>query len=520
MSSFFEDGRPPCSFGAEVIRSDLFKHEYLIALDLVCGSCVLVFPMRPVFRAVPAVILVALQSAFAMAAEHIAVEAIRPDWLGRPLTLLNCINLALTNNADILKSQRTLEAAHGLSVQTRAVAIPKLQVTADYGVTEKHAVDRLEIPSTPVLPAGISIDPGNQRWSASLRLVQTVFEGGRLRSALRTSKLLKDQAVAQHNALVADVITELRISYYDVLLAEQEVIVNEASVQLLQREFEDSKRKYDAGTVPRFNVLRAEVELANAKPRLSRARNDCRIAKTKLVHLLGYRLAADTPENWELRLLDTLDVPRLELSLSEALAKAIQQRPELELARKSELLRHEELVQARAGMYPRLQTYVGYGARKSTFASDIDREVHGWEAGVQLTWNIFDGALTRGKVIEAAALWERAQLEQEDLLRKIELEVRTAHSSLIEAWEVLQSQQKVVEQAEEALRLARTRADAGTGTQLDVLSAQTALTQARTTIIKAKHDYAVAKAKLERAIGAVSPAPELPQHASQATEPQ
>ena len=62
-------------------------------------------------------------------------------------------------------------------------------------------------------------------------------------------------------------------------------------------------------------------------------------------------------------------------------------------------------------------------------------------------------------------------------------------------------QEKVVEQAEEALRLARARSEAGTGTQLDVLSAQTALTEARTTQVQALRDYSVARARLERAIG-------------------
>jgi outer membrane protein len=81
------------------------------------------------------------------------------------------------------------------------------------------------------------------------------------------------------------------------------------------------------------------------------------------------------------------------------------------------------------------------------------------------------------------------------------LEVRTDYSSFINAREVLQSQLKVEEEAEEALRLANARSDAGTGTQLDVLNAQTQLTQARTTEVQALHDYDVARARLRRAIG-------------------
>jgi len=118
-----------------------------------------------------------------------------------------------------------------------------------------------------------------------------------------------------------------------------------------------------------------------------------------------------------------------------------------------------------------------------------------------LSWNIFDGFRTKGKVTEARALREKSKTELDDAARRIELEVRTAHSFFIEAREVLESQKKVQEQAEEALRLASARADAGTGTQLEVLDAQTALTEARTTQVQARHDYAVARARLERAIG-------------------
>ena len=103
--------------------------------------------------------------------------------------------------------------------------------------------------------------------------------------------------------------------------------------------------------------------------------------------------------------------------------------------------------------------------------------------------------------MQARALHERAAIDLEDTSRRIELEVRTDYSNFREAAEVLKSQEKVVEQGEEALRLAAARAAAGSATQLDVLSAQTALTDARTTQVQALHDYAVARARLVRAIG-------------------
>jgi outer membrane protein TolC len=252
-------------------------------------------------------------------------------------------------------------------------------------------------------------------------------------------------------------------------------------------------------------VLRAEVELANARPRVSRAKNAYRLAKNVLVHRLGATVPPDVWEDIPLRLTDTLDTAKLTLGVPEAVALALAQRPELVALRKFEALRKEGVVQARAGYLPRLQGYAGYGARKSMFSADLADEVHGWEVGVQASWSLFDGAYTRGKVIEARAQLEKAEVDTEDVTRRIQLEVRSAYSTLVEAWEVLESQVKVLEQAAEALRLARARSEAGTGTQLDVLSAQTAFTDAGTTQNRAKRDYAVARTRLERAMGAYVP---------------
>lgn len=427
-------------------------------------------------------------------------------WLDRPLSLAECLNIAFDQNGEVLKSRKDIEAAHGLAIQTKAIVIPKVRASGDFSIRQDSNVDTLEVLVIPGVTDGFPlINPGDQNWSGGIHLVQSLYEGGRMSASLKTARLLKDHALARHHAVLADVATDVRVAYYNVLLAEKEIVVSEASVELLARELEDSTRRFNAGTVPRFNVLRAEVELANARPKVSRARNAYRITKNILVNGLGYRVPKDIWEDIPLKLTDTLELPRFELPVPRALSLALERRPELVALRKSEELRQQGVATAKAGYLPRLEGFAGYSARKSMFSSDLGDAVHGWEAGVQATWSLFDGAYTRGRVAEARALRERAELETDDTIRQIELEVRTACSTLIESWEVLESQKKVVEQAEEALRLARARSDAGTGTQLDVLSAQTALTDARTTHIRAQREYAVARTRLERAIGAYVP---------------
>ena len=115
--------------------------------------------------------------------------------------------------------------------------------------------------------------------------------------------------------------------------------------------------------------------------------------------------------------------------------------------------------------------------------------------------SLFDFGQTQAKVNMARAREERARLEVEDVRRRIELEVRTAFSLFMESKEVLVSQTRVIEQAEEAVRLVTARAEAGSSTQLEVLSAQTALKLSRTQYSQALRDYTVARAKLERAMG-------------------
>lgn len=420
-----------------------------------------------------------------------------PGWLSRPLSLAAALDTTLQHNRTILKSQRDLEAAQGISLQTRAIAIPKLQSSGSYTATDEAATETF-------FTNQVRVD---ENWDANIRVVQSIYEGGRIVSSWRAAKLVKEQAFLLHQTVIADTLLTTRVAYYDVLLAAQDIVVRDASVTLLAKELDEQQRRYDAGTVPRFNVLRAEVAVANARPALIRANNAHRIAKNNLVNILGFDLPREVWENIPLQLTDTLDVADYHIELPTAIQQALERRTELGALRKSEQLRQEDITTARSGRLPSLQAFAGWGWRNSSLSTDLRDDVDGWQVGVQMNWNIFDGFATRGRVIQAKAAHERSLLELDDTGSQIELEVRTAYSTFIQAREVLESQKKVQEQADEALRLARSRADAGSGTQLDVLSAETALTEARTTQIGAQYEYAVAVARMERAIGAMNAKP-------------
>lgn len=414
-----------------------------------------------------------------------------------PLTLDQALEFALSHNVTLRKGRQDLEEAQGLAIQQRAARLPRLATTGAYQQLDEARIERVQFsaaqPATPFL--------NNQSWNANLVVTQPIYAGGKYNSMARSSRLTREAALASYQALVANTLLEVRTAYSDVLLAVEQIVVQEASKKLLERELETARRSLEAGTVPKFNVLRAEVELANALPPLIRARNQERISRNTLALLLGCDIPADSGVDIPLRTADSLKAEPFEVSVGAALNSAWVRRPEIKAAQSASQLRHEEVLQTRADLLPSLSGTAGYGVQNRNFIRELDRTLDGWTVGVQANWLLFDFGQTQAKVNMARAREERARLEVEDVRRRIELEVRTAFSLFMESKEVLVSQTRVIEQAEEAVRLVTARADAGSSTQLEVLSAQTALKLSRTQYSQALRDYTVARAKLERAMG-------------------
>ena len=164
-----------------------------------------------------------------------------PGWITRPLSLTDCLNIALSQNGTILKAGNDLDAQYGVVVQTRAVALPQVQATGQYKDTDPHAIESVPIPG---------YSQPHENWNAGVQIVQSIYEGGKMVAALQAASATKKQALAQYQTAIADTLLAVRLAYYDVLLAAQQITVNESSVNLLQKELDDQQSRYNAGTVP------------------------------------------------------------------------------------------------------------------------------------------------------------------------------------------------------------------------------------------------------------------------------
>jgi outer membrane protein TolC len=186
------------------------------------------------------------------------------------------------------------------------------------------------------------------------------------------------------------------------------------------------------------------------------------------------------------------------LGLRNAIELGIERRPFLKVQRLAILVQKEQIKVALAGYKPQINANVGFESRNSILTSKLDDTVNGWFFGITGQWNIFDGFETFGKVKMARASLEASRITYEDSVHQVELEVQQAYANLLTARETIRSGQKTVEEANEALRLAKERLAAGAGVQLDVLNAQVQLTTAESTELQARANYNTALAEFDR----------------------
>lgn len=450
-----------------------------------------------------------LAAALALAAHPCAFagEGTGAAWtLSGDLTLDRAVEAALRQNPDIRKQLQEIQRTRGQIVEVRAQALPQVGASGNFrqqdrrlnegggsfgdfsggGETASSATASTTAPATTGTPMGGS-GPGDQSWSVSITARQVLYAGGQVRAAINIAKFTEDSSYYQLRDTIDRVVALTRVQFYEVLLTRSLITVQEEAVRLLGDALKDQQNRFEAGTVPRFNVLRAEVELSNAQPDLIRAKSNALIAQLQLAKTL----ALDPGPNGRptFHCVGEFSVSEPRLGLTGAIAAAKERRAFLKVQRQQILTGKEQIRVALAGYKPRFDANAGYEFRNARLSDKLDQIVDGWFFGVTGSWDIFDGLETAGRVRQARAQLEFAKINYDDSVQKVELEVQQSHANLQAARETIRSQQKNVEQALEALRLASERLTAGAGTQLEVLDARVALTKARTSEIQARATY-------------------------------
>ena len=442
----------------------------------------------------------------------------------RIFTLREAVETALQRNPNILRARQEIERTKGLQIEVRAQALPHLDATAFYRKVDPKlqgggggstftttttaptpGPSATASPSATPVTTTTTIANANgtttESYDLTLTATQLLYNGSVI-PAIRGAAFSRDASFFALSDTIDLVIATTREQFYQVLLNTELIGVQEESVRLLESQLKDQQNRFEAGTVPRFNVLQAEVALANQQPALITARNNLRIAQLQLAKTIGLDFNPARGNRPPLECRGELSFEPREIPLTTAIELGKERRPSLKQQRANVLVQLEQVHGAYAGYQPLLSLNGGYEWASSPFSnslSDIDK---GWFFGVTGSWPIFDGFQTAGQVKQQRALLSEARITYDDAVRQVELEIQQAYSNLQQDRQLVAATSKTVEQAREALRLASARLGVGAGVQLDVLNAQVALTQAQSTRLQALASYNSDQAEFDRATAA------------------
>ena len=425
----------------------------------------------------------------------------------RTFTLDEAVLTALKQNPAILVAIQEIERSKGVIIQIRAQALPQVTATGNGDWTDPRLGSGGLFSSTTGTGGGGGGGgggSGQSQWQYDIRIIgqQMIFNYSTIR-AIRGTFFQRDAAYFSFRNVLDQTIANVKTQFYQVIVDKALIGVQEEQVTLLESQLKDQQNRFEAGTVPRFNVLQAQVALSNQIPALITARNNYRIAKLTLAKTLGLDFDPHRVDN-PLDVLGDIPYNPRRIDLPAALELGKQSRPFLKQARANVYNQIEQVHVALGGFFPNFTTSGGYEVFSSPLSTNIGDVSRGWVFGLAGNWAIFDSGAAYGQVKQQRALLSESKITYDDDARQVELEIQQAYSNLIQNEELYQSQEKNVEEALEAVRLAKARLDAGAGTQLDVLNAQVQLATAEETRLSALFGYNASLAEFDRATGSQS----------------
>lgn len=403
------------------------------------------------------------------------------------LSLVGSIDFALANNRNIKSAEKGVKLAEIKVKEAKSKYEPQLSY--------QGVVTRMDHATVMSLgPMSVTVTD-NVLQDHKINLTQPVYTSNRIEYGKLMAEKYKESAVFAVDSARVNLVYMVKKGFYDLLLAKEFVKVSKESVELIAAHVQTVKNRFNAGTASKFDLLRVEVQEANTKPNLIKAVHGLTIAKNAFNNILARPIFSEIEIAGELKkpAMPTVD-------LESALTTAIGTRDDIKSAKSGLDAADAALKLARAGDKPTVALSGTYDQAKGK-SIPVNKFDETWNVSVVAQVPIYDGKATKLSVETAATAYEQKKIDFEQLIENVKLEVKIAHQELIQADELITASEKNVEQAKEALSIAQVSYDNGLNTNLEIMDAQLALTQAKTNYFQALHDYAVAFAKLEKSMG-------------------
>jgi outer membrane protein len=419
---------------------------------------------------------------------------------GEPLTLQKAIELTLRNHPRALAARSETAAIRERIGEARSQLLPQLYGSAQYlGATDNPIGDTSYInPGYIPRIAGTVHDRSsgaNQsfapetNYATAIGASQYLFDFGRARGFVKQREYESAAAREASKLTDLDLIYEVTQRYFALLAAHQKVKVYEKAVAERAEDLHAADVKASAALVPQIDVSTAQAELARAKVQRLDAQNLEQTSKVALDNAMG--LGADAPEY---KLADMLTYGAISGNVGQYYAAALRLRPDLSGLENQGRAEGAKITQYRSDFFPTVHAIAGYNALGTGTPA-----ANNYDAGILISWPIFNGFETEHQIAEAKFHREALQHQIAELQQRIYLEVKSAFLDWQAALERIHRTELTVAASRERLELATKRYDAGLGNIIELTDAERFYIEDDAAYIDALYGYAVAKAAVEHA---------------------
>lgn len=414
----------------------------------------------------------------------VPLSAQTPDLpTGRPLSLKERIDYALAHHNNVRAAERNLDGSKAGIKSAKAGYMPKVTANSDYsnsGITGNYRNND---------PGGNGNDSNGM--STSIGIKETLYDGGKTSTSIRQAQAQTRMSEADLESTRQQCVLDVTTAYFEVLRTKRLAEIAAETVKESEQQVEMIVARIDAGDAANIDRYPAEVQLANAKLKVLRAKNDARVAANTLRNAIGLDRGP------ELALVDVQEPPGDALPLlDDCLAAAVKDRPEM--ARNGAQLDSAKAA-LRLAKLQRLPI--------PTISAGFDRGISGmnydnqWSVGVGVSMNIFDGGAAAAQEESGKASVDSTTLKTDQLTKDISMEVEQAYLNSTNALERLAASRPNVVAAKQNLDAAREKYTQQLGIPLEIVTAQLSYETALTSEAEALYDSYIARAQLDKAIG-------------------
>ncbi|MGE5313683.1 MAG: TolC family protein [Acidobacteriota bacterium] len=423
------------------------------------------------------------------------------DAAARPLelTLEKAVELVKSQNRDVLIADQERYKAESQVREARSGAFPQINVSGSYMRNVMKPVMFLA-PGTQLNPTSqtqtFEIGSDNS-YAMGASIAQTLYSR-KLGTAMEIADTYHSYAEEAYRSATQDAVLAVKRSFYGVMLAQKLVEANRQGLEVAKANYENVRSLYKFGKASEFDLLRAEVQLANTEPSVISSENNLVLALNGLKNLLAL------PQDAAISVKGEFAYEAIPSQVSdEARRNAVSANPMLAGLALQESMLEKNIDIERANYFPTVALVGSYQwqTQDNTFKWNDYRWAKIMNVGLQLSFPLFDGFRSNARVDEASVDRQKIYYTRLKAEEGLKIQITSAELKMNEAKKRIEGQEKNIAQAEKAVRIAQSRYKNGVGTQFDLLDTQVAMTRTQTIYAQAVYDYLVAKAEWQYAVG-------------------